>query len=123
MNNTQRHKTNPFVHGRLSKPHRFVKIYVDNIHLTFLLSQTGLKAFNILLWSMLHDEKTHQNSNTIKINQWTLEEFMIKFPEFEISKATFYRGLTELQELHIIAKSMKIGTYFINTNVIAIGID
>ena len=93
---------------------KFVKVFTDNIGFFFGLSSAGNKAFAVLMWSLQQNKDT----DLIDLSDWTREEFIQKSTKKELSKPTFYRGLSELEKEGIIAKSQRVGWYFINPHFV-----
>jgi len=96
----------------------FVKLFTKNIALTFDLKAAGIKAFNVLLWAM---QKRAIDKDLIPLDKWVLEEFLEdnnkqRNKPLNLSIATFWRGLVDLENAQIIAKSIRPGSYFINPN-------
>jgi hypothetical protein len=98
---------------------QFVKLFTANIALTFGLKSAGIKAMNVVIWTVQH--------NAISKDQVDLERFTLEFflrahvnldPPIKLSLATFTRGITELEKANIIAKTLKKGRYFINPNFV-----
>jgi predicted transcriptional regulator len=92
----------------------FIKIFSKNIALTFDLKSAGIKAFNVLIWTM---QQKGINRDLISLDSFALGDFL-KENELKLSIATFVRGLNELVKAKIIAKSRKKGDYYINPNFI-----
>lgn len=93
---------------------QFVKLFTQNIALTFNLKAAGIKAFNILVWVM--GEKG-MSKDLIPLDKLVVEEFM-QTHNVNISQPTFWRGLAELEQAQIIAKHLRQGWYFINPNFV-----
>ena len=98
---------------------QFVKLFTANIAMTFGLSPAGFKAFSVLVWivqtrALARDE--------VDLDQYVLEDFLDSHvnrePPLRLSVATFRRGLNELEDAQIIAKTLRKGRYFINPNFI-----
>ena len=94
---------------------QFVKLFTDNIALTFDLTSAGIKAFNVLLWAVQSNAK---NADFINLCSLVLEELISVHPNKEFSQRTFARGLTELVKNKIIANAYIPGFYFINPNFV-----
>lgn len=94
---------------------QFVKLFTDNIALTFDLTSAGIKAFNVLLWAVQSNAK---NADFINLGSLVREEFIAVHPNKEFSQRTFARGLTELVKNKIIANAYIPGFYFINPNFV-----
>ena len=86
---------------------QFVKLFTANIALTFDLSAAGIKAFNVLLWSV---QKNAISKDEVDFDNLVLEGFIKdhkeKNPNLKLSLATFKRGINELEKSQIIAKVM-----------------
>lgn len=98
---------------------QFVKLFTANIALTFDLSSPGIKAFSVLVWVL---QNQALSKDEIALDALTLDDFMQahkdKNPPLKLSLPTFSRGLAELVNAQIIAKTMRQGRYFINPNFI-----
>jgi len=98
---------------------QFVKLFTANIALTFDLSAPGIKAFSVLVWVL---QNQALSKDEIALDALTLDDFMQahrdKTPPLKLSLPTFSRGLAELVNAQIIAKTMRQGRYFINPNFI-----
>ena len=88
----------------------FVKIFTAQIALTFDLSRSGIKTFNVLMWAV---QTQSYGSDKVVLDSFTLSDFLElhKYNKLQLSLATFKRGLNELELAKIIA-------YFINPNFI-----
>ncbi|CAG9437404.1 replication/maintenance protein RepL [Providencia alcalifaciens] len=93
---------------------KFVKLFTANIALTFDLKSAGIKAFNVLLWSV---QKTAIQTDLVCLDKYMLEDFL-KENTVKMSMPTFWRGLKELEEVKVIAKARKLGFYYINPNFV-----
>lgn len=93
---------------------RFIKIFTQNIKMIFDLSATGIKAFNVLLFAMQYQSR---DNDIVDLDKLTLEDF-VKETNKNMSLATFYRGLNELENNQIIAKHLRKGRYFINPHFV-----
>lgn len=93
---------------------QFVKLFSQNIALTFDLKAAGIKAFNVLIFAV----QGAIRNDTISLDKYMLEDFIAanseNDPPIKLSEATFMRGLKELEKAQIIAKTMRRGQYFIN---------
>jgi hypothetical protein len=92
----------------------YIKFYTGNIALTFDLTSAGNKAFIIIL---VVTQKEAIGKDEIYIN----DEVAVSYAEeldVKISASTFRRGIKELINKQIIAKSTKTNIYFINPNLI-----
>lgn len=88
----------------------FVKLFADQIGLTFELKAAGIKAFNVLMWSV---QTKGLGTDIIPLDRYTLEEFQLNHEKYP-SDAVFKRGINELEKAAIVAKSVRAGWYFIN---------
>ena len=95
----------------------FVKIFTAQIALTFDLSRSGIKTFNVLMWAV---QTQSYGSDKVVLDSFTLSDFLElhKYNKLQLSLATFKRGLNELELAKIIAKTERPGAYFINPNFI-----
>lgn len=91
----------------------FVKIFSGNVALTFDLKAAGIKALNVLIWIM---QKNAIEKDLIALDSFSLSEFLETHDTKKLSLPTFNRGLRELTDAKIIAKSFRKGFYFINPN-------
>lgn len=92
----------------------FVKLFTANIAMTFDLKASGIKAFNVLMFAVQHNAI---QKDIVLLDKYTLEDFL-KVHDKMFSKATFERGLKELEIAQIIAKARQAGFYFINPNFV-----
>jgi len=91
---------------------QFVKLFSQNIGLTFDLTSAGIKAFNVLIWAVQNQAK---DSDFIDLSLFVLDDFL-RHSKKQFTKQTFYKGIRELIKSQIIAKSIRTGFYFINPN-------
>lgn len=96
---------------------QFVKLFTANIALTFDLKAAGIKAFNVLMYQM---QNVAISKDLVPLDKYVLDEFLKSHQDrqkpLKLSLATFGRGLAELEESQIIAKSIRQGWYYINPN-------
>jgi hypothetical protein len=96
---------------------QFVKLFTANIALTFELKAAGIKAFNVVMWTLQHRALS---KDLVPLDKLTLDDFLENHedrePAIKLSIATFGRGLAELEKSQIIAKHMRQGWYYINPN-------
>lgn len=92
---------------------QFVKLFVSNIALTFDLKAAGIKAFNVLMYVMQNTIE----KDKVFIDRLVLDDFNEIYQK-KLSRAVLYRGLAELVECKIIARSLREGEYFINPNFV-----
>lgn len=93
---------------------RFIKLFTQNIALTFDLKAAGIKAFTVLAWAM--QEKSLER-DLVPLDKFVLDDFLEK-NSLKMSQPTFWRGLAELEQAKIIAKHVRQGWYFINPNFV-----
>ncbi|WP_375649903.1 replication/maintenance protein RepL [Bartonella sp. MU70NMGDW] len=95
----------------------FIKLFTNNIALTFELKTAGIKAFGVLVW-MLQEKGI--SKDLVPLDKLALDDFLEanKDKKIALSLPTFARGLTELESAQIIAKHLRQGWYFINPNLI-----
>lgn len=89
---------------------QFLKLFTANIALTFELKSAGIKAFNVVCWMM---QQKAIDKALITIDRYVLEDFNEAHKK-KLSKSVLYRGLDNLIENKIIARSRREGDYFIN---------
>lgn len=96
---------------------QFVKLFTANIALTFELNAAGIKAFNVLIWAV---QSRAIEKDLLPLDKFALDEFVETYkdrePPIKLSIVTFRRGLSELENAHIIAKHIRKGWYYINPN-------
>lgn len=94
----------------------FVKLFTSNIAMTFDLTSSGIRAFNVLMYAV---QNQAINKDQVFLDGKTLNKFLEK-TDFKkaLSLKTLYRGINELIKSQIIAKSTRYGVYFINPNFI-----
>ena len=89
---------------------KFVKLFTQNIALTFELTSPGIKVFNVLLFAV---QSQAIDKDIIALDRVVLEEFL-KTNSLKLSLPTFSRGLAELIRSKIIARHTRQGFFFIN---------
>lgn len=95
---------------------QFVKVFTANIGLAFDLTSAGIKAFTVLMWTV---QNTALARDEVALDVFTLGKFLEAHEsKKQLSLTTFRRGLSELTEAQIIAKTVRQGIYFINPNFI-----
>jgi hypothetical protein len=94
---------------------QFVKLFTQNIALTFDLNSSGIKAFTILMWSVQHGAIS---KDQVDLDHLTLEDFLSAHPDRSLSQATMKRGLRDLEKAQILARTLRKGRYFINPNFV-----
>lgn len=93
---------------------QFIKIFTDNIALTFELKNAGRKVFDMLLRTL---QKNSIGKDVVNLTTYEREEFEIEF-KVKLSQSVFSRGIIELIDHKILANTFKTGTFFINPNFI-----
>jgi hypothetical protein len=93
----------------------FIKLFTGNIALAFDLTSAGIKAFTLMSYTL----QKQIEKDTIFLDELALEEFVKENPSVKsCSMKTIYRGITELEKSKILAKSQRVGLYFINPSFI-----
>ena len=117
-NSTGEHMGTQVVTYKRVDKEKFVKLFASNIALTFDLTSAGIKAFNVLIWTV---QVNSLQKDQVELDSLTLEDFIEcqdNKANLRLSYATFKRGLRELESAKIIAKTMRKGKYFINPNFV-----
>lgn len=98
---------------------QFVKIFASNIALAFDLTSAGIKAFTVLMWAV---QNTAICRDEVELDSYTLIGFLEGHAdeehEIRLSIATYRRGIAELESAKILAKTMRMGRYFINPSFV-----
>lgn len=98
---------------------QFVKLFTQNIALTFNLTSAGLKSLNVLIYAVQYKA---MNKDIVILTEITLAEFLEaeanKGNKFILSRPTFTRGISELIKSNILARCERAGDYFINPNFV-----
>lgn len=94
---------------------QFVKLFTQNIALTFDLKSAGIKTFTLLLWAIQH---LALSKDQVDLDHLTLEEFLNAHPDRKLAQATMKRGLKELSDAQIVARTLRPGRYFINPSFV-----
>jgi len=94
---------------------KFVKTFADYMAFTFDLTKAGNKALRVVMWAV---KEQAVSKDTVVLDRYTHEGFLeshkgIK-PPLTLSYPTFTRGLSELEKAQIIAKTVRVGHYYIN---------
>ena len=92
----------------------FIKIFTANISLTFDLNQTGRKVFDMLIRVMQHNSIS---KDQVYIDDHVREEFVNEH-QVRLASSSMYRGIENLIERKIIARSQRTNIYFINPSLI-----
>jgi len=94
---------------------QFIKLFTTNIGLVFDLNAAGIKALTVLIWAV---QNYGLAKDSVDLDMLTLENFLKNEHDKKLSHSTFKRGLSELENAKIIAKTLRKGKYFINPNFI-----
>ncbi len=98
---------------------QFVKIFTQNIAMTFDLSSAGIKCFSLLLFQV---QNSALSKDVVALDALALNEFLEAHkesdPPLKLSIATMKRGINELEKAKIVAKTMRQGFYYINPNFV-----
>lgn len=94
---------------------KFVKLFTQNIALTFDLTSAGIKAFNVLMYAV---QIGAINKDLLVLDKVTLNGFLKENHPVNLSLATFSRGLSELVKGQIIARHTRQGFFYINPNFV-----
>lgn len=98
---------------------QFLKLFTRNVALTFDLSSSGIKAFNVLCWAV---QSGGVSKDEVVLDVVTHAHFMAAHkhwePPLKLSVPTFRRGLVELEKAKLIAKAERAGHYWINPNFV-----
>ncbi|HGC2731909.1 TPA: replication/maintenance protein RepL [Escherichia coli] len=98
---------------------QFIKIFTDNIAMTFDFTSAGIKAFGVLLWAVQHHALS---KDEVDLDSFILDAFISENNKennkIRLSMATFKRGINELEKASIIAKTLRKGRYYINPNFV-----
>ena len=93
----------------------FIKLFTGNIALAFDLTSSGIKAFTLMSYTL----QKQIEKDTVFLDELALEEFVKENPTTKsCSMKTIYRGISELENSKILAKSQRIGLYFINPSFV-----
>lgn len=90
----------------------FLKVYAQGIRALLDLKPAGMKVF-ILVYDEMLDDKNYQKDQIV-LSYEMLEDNVKEC----LSKATFYRGISQLIEAKILAESPIRGLYWINVDYI-----
>jgi hypothetical protein len=94
---------------------KFIKTFADYMAFTFELTKAGNKALRVVMWAM---KEQSINKDEVILDRHTHEGFLSVHSNSKksltLSYPTFARGLAELEKSKIIAKTMRVGHYFIN---------
>jgi len=98
---------------------KFIKLFTSNVSLAFDLTSAGIKAFTVLMWAV---QKISIERDQVEMGKETLQKFLDEHEANEtpllMGRSTFTRGIYELENAQIIAKTEWRGKYFLNPNFI-----
>ncbi len=92
---------------------QFIKLFTQNLALSFNLTAAGIKALHVLIYAV---QLKGIMKDIVLIDEITHREFLEKNPNLSLSRPTLLRGLAELVESKIIARYKTKGMFFINPN-------
>lgn len=92
----------------------FIKLFTANVGLTFNLNQSGRKVFDMLVRVMQHSAITRDQ---VYIDDNVREEFTDAH-DVKLASSTMYRGIDDLINKKIIARSNRTNIYFINPSLV-----
>ena len=98
---------------------QYVKIFTQNIGLSFGLTAAGIKALSVLIWEV---QKNGMNKDVATLDDLVRENFLEAHKgltvAIRLSRETFSRGLSDLVKAQILARHVRKGSFFINPNFI-----
>lgn len=90
----------------------FLKFYADGVRMFLGLKSAGIKVF-MIIYQMILDSKEYQQDR-IELNYELMDDEI----KAEVSRATFYRGIKELQNVNFLAPTFYDSIYWINTDYV-----
>lgn len=93
---------------------QFIKLFTQNLALSFNLTAAGIKALHVLMYALQHKGIM---KDIVLIDDLTHREFSEK-NDLALSRPTLLRGLAELVNSQIIARYKTKGMFFINPNFV-----
>lgn len=93
---------------------KFIKIFSDMVGHLLELSSAGTKVFGFLLWVLQNNKP---GTDVVRLDNYELEVFSETY-EFVISRTVLTRGIQALEDRRVIAKTDKMGYYWINPSMI-----
>lgn len=92
---------------------KFVKTFADYMSFTFDLSKAGNKALRVLMWAV---KESAIGKDIVVLDSVALDAFLRCYndPPLVLSNSTFNRGIAELEKAKLIAKTARVGHYYIN---------
>src|SRR5699024_16570 len=98
---------------------QFIKIFTDNIAMTFDFTSAGIKAFGVLLWAVQHHALS---KDEVDLDSFILDAFISENnkenKKIRLSMATSKRCMNELEKESRIAKTIRKGRYYIYPNFV-----
>ena len=92
----------------------FVKFYTANIALTFDLSSAGNKVFQFLMRVM---QVSAIKRDQVYLSTEIVDDF-VEAHNVKLSHTTYYRGIKELTEKKVVARSTKANIFFVNPHLV-----
>lgn len=96
----------------------FLKLFTKNLSIIFNLSAAGTKALIVVCFSV---QRHAINKDTIPLKRRVYQEFIQEFGTrltTRFTEPTFQRGIKDLIEKNVLAKTEHLGEYFINHNLV-----
>lgn len=96
----------------------FLKLFTKNLSLIFNLSSAGNKALIVVCFVI---QKYAVNEDVISLGRYIFREFIEEYGSrlyVDFTEPTFQRGVKDLIEKNVLAKTITPGRYFINYNVV-----
>ena len=94
---------------------KFVKLFTQNIGMIFNLKSAGIKTLTMMVWMV---QNKAINKDVIALDNITLDDYAEECKEFKFSRQTLWRGIKELEQAKIVAKTIRKGYYFINPHFV-----
>ena len=88
----------------------FFDAVAKHVAITLGLKSAGMKTLRVVLWL---SQKKRVSEGTMELTQHSLELFLIN-NDLKISNTTFRRGLQELLQVQVLARTLKRGNFFVN---------
>ncbi|KAB7680211.1 hypothetical protein GBN23_06585 [Plesiomonas shigelloides] len=92
----------------------FIPAATEEISKVFQLTLAGKKALTAVLWQ----QQIHPAMDTLALDRLSLEEFIRSPYGIQMTIRTFQKGLSELTEKKVIARTARRGFYYINRGII-----
>jgi len=98
---------------------QFIKLFTQNVALTFDLKSAGIKVLTVVMWVL---QTKGIQRDLVPLDKLVLDDFVASHNDrkkpLRLSQPTFWRGLAELEAAKIIAKHVRQGWYYINPNFV-----